>query len=245
MQSAFSPEANLAKPDPSVAAPALHIRNLQYKIGFTSILKDISFDLKQGEVLALLGPNGAGKSTLLKCVAGLLPHTGDKLVLGQTLKKNYAMKRELGYLGHETFLYQKLNARENLHFYASLYGITCDADAILKEYSLLEAADQLVETYSRGMKQRLALARTLLSNPSLLLLDEPFTGLDQQASQLLESKILQLKGKTAVIAATHELDRAQQLCDRFCILKNGRTTFVGTLPEMNSSLPDFYRARTA
>ena len=242
MQSALLPDQKLAKSDPELA---LQVKNLQYKIGFTSILKDVSFELRAGEIMALLGPNGAGKSTLLKCLAGLLPHYGEKLIFGQQPKKNYELRRKIGYLGHETFLYQKLTATENLQFYSNLYGVPCDTDATLKEYNLFEARNQFVETFSRGMKQRLALARTLISNPKLLLLDEPFTGLDQQACRMLEDRILELKGKVAVVAATHELDRAQILSDRFCILKNGRLLFLGALQEMNAQLPDFYRVKTA
>lgn len=243
MRSTFSQEKP-KQPEKSEPELALRVRDLQYKIGITSILKNISFDLARGEVVALLGPNGAGKSTLLKCLAGLLPHGGIKEVFGEQLKKNYALKHKVGYLGHETFLYMKLSARENLEFYASLYGISIDTAKILNEYQLTDAGERYVETFSRGMKQRLALARTLLSGPQLLFLDEPFTGLDQQASHLLETTIQDLRGKVAIIAAMHELARADQLADRYCILKNGRLAFYGRKDEVDSDIHEFYRMKT-
>jgi ABC-type multidrug transport system ATPase subunit len=116
---------------------------------------------------------------------------------------------------------------------------------VLKEYHLTFAGEQLVETYSRGMKQRLALARALLNEPRLLLMDEPFTGLDQEAGELLESRIRTLKGSVAIIMATHELDRAETISDRFLILKNGKQLFFGSREDMTGKLPAFYRTTTS
>ncbi len=236
--------ANPVDTQKPVPEPALFVQDLQFRTGFTTLLRNIHFELAQGEVLLLIGPNGAGKSTLLKCLAGLLPHQGSKYILGATLKRNYALKQRLGYLGHETFLYMKLSARENLQFYASLYGIHVDAEAILAEYQLSEAGEQMVETFSRGMKQRLALARALIQKPDLLLLDEPFTGLDQQAVRMLESRIAKLKGLTAFVITTHELEQGFQLCDKLLILKGGKQVFYGSKSEVDGDIRDFYRAKT-
>lgn len=234
-----------ARPNALDPEPALRIQDLQYKIGLATILRKLQFHLLPGEVLALLGPNGAGKSTLLKCLAGLLPYTGTREVFGIANRKDERIRRRLGYLGHETFLYSKLSARENLLFYSRLHGITIDTEAILKEYHLTFAGEQLVETFSRGMKQRLALARALLNSPQLLLMDEPFTGLDQEAGELLDSRIRALKGQVAIIMATHELERAESISDRFLILKNGKQVFFGASIEVKQSLPDFYRRVTS
>ena len=228
----------------SIPEVALRVENLQFKTGLISILKNIQFEVRKGEALALLGPNGSGKSTLLKCLAGLLPHTGKVEVFGNGSRKDPMRKRKLGYLGHETFLYSKLSAKENLAFYSELYGIDKDLDIVLEEYRLPAFSEQLVETFSRGMKQRLALARTLLSSPELLLLDEPFTGLDQQGSRWLEEKILEQKGTITILMATHELERAGQIADKMIILKSGRQMFFGSPAEMDSEIHEFYRLRT-
>ena len=243
MQPALKIESG--KPIVSGPEPALRIQDLQYKIGLATILRKLHFQLMPGEVLSLLGPNGAGKSTLLKCLAGLLPYTGTREIFGIGNRKDRRIRQRLGYLGHETFLYSKLSARENLLFYARLYGLKINTDSVLQEYHLTFAGEQLVETFSRGMKQRLALARALLNSPQLLLMDEPFTGLDQEASELLESRIAELRGHVAVIMATHELDRAQTASDRFLILKNGKQLFFGTKAEIGDSLSAFYRTTTA
>ena len=229
----------------SVPEIALSVQDLQYRIGLHSILKNVAFEVNEGEVLALLGPNGAGKSTLLKCLAGLLPCKGKKLIFGELPEKNYSLRRKIGYLGHETFLYMKLSARENLLFYSSLYGIRPDVDGILKEYLLADFSEQYVETFSRGMKQRLALARALLSQPELLLLDEPFTGLDQQSCDFLLTKIHDLKGDVAFVVTTHELERAYEIADRFLILKNGRQVFYGRKEEIDLEIHQFYESKTA
>jgi heme exporter protein A len=235
------PQNDLRSLDPDTA---LSVQNLTHKVGLHSILKNVQFELKRGEVLALLGPNGAGKSTLLKCLAGLLPYSGEKQVFGSKIEKNYGIRAKIGYLGHETFLYMKLSARENLKFYSTLYNIHPDIDSVLREYILSDFSEQLAETFSRGMKQRLALARALLPNPHLLLLDEPFTGLDQQSSELLLSKIMDLKGEVAFVLATHELERAYEMADKFLILKNGRQAFFGGKEEINMDIHNFYQSVT-
>lgn len=234
-------ETSTRKSDPDIP---LRVTDLQYKIGLHSILKGITFELKKGDVLSLLGPNGAGKTTLLKCIGGAIPHLGSKEIFGGNPVKNYAIRRRIGYLGHETFLYSKLSARENLEFYSALYQVETNPDAILDEYQISHAADQMVETFSRGMKQRLALARALLCSPELLLLDEPFTGLDQQATIWLENRIRELKKTAAVVMATHELKRAAEISDHFLILKAGRQAFYGSREEIDTNIEDFYRIRT-
>jgi heme exporter protein A len=239
MQSTLQ-EKSTQKSDPDIA---LSVADLQYKIGLHPILKGIALELQKGEVLALLGPNGAGKSTLLKCLAGILPHLGIRQIFGKNPNKDYILRRRISYLGHETFLYSKLTARENLEFYASLYQVSANPESILAEFQLLYAGNQMVETFSRGMKQRLALARTLLSSPELLLLDEPFTGLDQQASFWLEKKIIELRQSAAIIIATHEMTRTAGIPDRFLILKGGRQIFWGSKDEFDTNIDDFYRAK--
>jgi heme exporter protein A len=224
--------------------PALHVENLSFKTGFTFLLRNIQFQLLPGEVLLLIGPNGAGKSTLLKCLAGLLPHEGKKSIFGNSLKKNYELRKKIGYLGHESFLYSKFSARENLYFYANLYGTSIDIDTVLQDYGLFEAGEQLIESFSRGMKQKLSLARTLLHGPELIFLDEPFTGLDQTASRMLRDKILQLRNNSAIVLTTHELQQGFELCDKLLILKSGRQVFFGPKTEITSDIREFYNTMT-
>lgn len=232
------PQQKAARSGPDVI---LAVRNLSCKIGAGLILKNIQFDLKEGQTLAVLGPNGAGKSSLLKCIAGLLHCSGQAEILGGDLRSNPDLKRQVGYLAHETFLYQKLTARENLLFFAQLYRLSVDVHSTLSEYSLSDVADQMVETFSRGMKQRLALARTLQHDPRLLLLDEPFTGLDQEATQLLLNKLQELKGRGATIVfTTHELERAEKMSESSLILKNGRQVFFGPNEGIEGTLRELY-----
>lgn len=238
MQSVLMPQQKAARSGPDVI---LAVRNLSCKIGASLILKNIQFELAQGQTLAVLGPNGAGKSSLLKCIAGLLHCSGQAEILGGNLRSNLELKKQVGYLAHETFLYQKLTARENLGFYAELYRRSIDVSFTLNKYSLLDVADQMVETFSRGMKQRLALARTLLNDPKLLLLDEPFTGLDQEAMKLLLTTLQDFKRDGATIVfTTHELERAEQISDYSLILKNGRQVFFGPNAGMLGTLRELY-----
>lgn len=238
MQSVLMPQQKVAKSGPDVI---LAVRNLSCKIGAGLILKNIQFELAQRQTLAVLGPNGAGKSSLLKCIAGLLHCSGPAEILGGNLRSNLELKKQVGYLAHETFLYQKLTARENLMFFAELYHRSIDVSATLNKYSLLDVADQMVETFSRGMKQRLALARTLLNDPKLLLLDEPFTGLDQEAMKLLLTTLQDFKSDGATIVfTTHELERAEQISDYSLILKNGRQVFFGPNAGLQGTLRELY-----
>jgi heme exporter protein A len=236
-QPLLSRDDKIGESDPE---SVLSVRDLQCKIGNLTILKNIQFELKRGEILALLGPNGAGKSTLLKCLTGLLHCNGILNFAGAPLRKNPEFKRQIGYLAHETFLYQKLSGRENIRFYSQLYGLETDPDTILADFDLGRTGDQLVETYSRGMKQRLALARATLHRPNLLLLDEPFTGLDPSASELLYSKLLSLRSG-AIIFSTHELERANKIAGSILILKNGRQAYYGTVSNISGDLHELYR----
>ena len=237
--------ANTSNNTPKPASdPALLVENLTFKTGLTSVLRNIHFEIFPGELLLLIGPNGAGKSTLLKCLSGLLSHQGEKRIFGESLKKNYELRKRIGYLGHESFLYLKFSARENLHFYSNLYECQTNIDSILAEYQLAEFGEQLVETYSRGMKQKLSLARALLHGPDLVFLDEPFTGLDQTAAGMLREKILEIKPRATIVLTTHELEQGFELCNKLLILKGGRQAFFGPRSEITGDIRDFYSQMT-
>jgi heme exporter protein A len=196
--------------------------------GRRKALSQINFECRAGEILGLLGPNGAGKSTLLSILATLLvPSTGVVTYGGRTAKAaGAALRSRLGLLGHDLFLYPELTARENLLFFARLYGVDDPYSRVgecLARAHLADRADDQVLGFSRGMRQRLALERALVHLPRLVLLDEPFTGLDQASASALVARLrgLQAEG-CVVVVATHDLDVAQGLLTRALYLRNGR-----------------------
>lgn len=218
--------------------PLLKIEGVSCKAGMTFILRNIAAELDRGEVVALLGPNGAGKTTLLKCVAGLIPFSGSILIDGKLLRRDPATRSKVAFLGHETFLYPKLTARENLNFFQSLYKSNSDVDRLLNEMDLTRAAEQAVETFSRGMKQRLSLARCFMTSPELLLMDEPFTGLDRQGAEILQQSL----GRVTTLFTTHDISSAEKTASRFIILKNGKVAWTGTRTDLLSKdLESVYR----
>ena len=197
----------------------------------------IDLAVKSGEIFGLLGPNGAGKTTTMKMLATLLlPTSGTIRVLGlDPLEQPRAVRARLGaMLSGERSLYWKLTARENLDYFAALYHVPPSEtrpriDRVLGEVNLSDRADDYVERYSTGMRQRLALARALLPDPPLLLLDEPTVGLDPQASRDLRDRVRELRaqGRT-VLLTTHYMEEADQLCDRVAIIDHGRIAALDT-----------------
>ncbi len=182
----------------SVPDTALRVENVSRRFGYRYVLKGVSFELKGGEALLLIGHNGAGKTTLIRLLAGLLkPSRG-------TVERNGS----IGMVAHDSMLYESLSARENLEFFGKLYGgaTTVQIDDLLQHLGLEEHADRRVATYSRGMVQRATLARALLPDPQILLLDEPLTGLDDAASALVREMLADLRAQNrAVVLATHQL----------------------------------------
>jgi heme exporter protein A len=179
-------------------------------------------------MFALLGANGAGKSTLLKILATLIPPTSGELhLLGQPAGGDVAaIRSRIGMIAHQPMLYRDLSARENLAFFGSLYGISKPADRIaelLDMVGLPDRADDPVKTLSRGMTQRIAIARALMHDPQLLLADEPFDGLDAPSSQALEGLLRQLRdqGRT-IIVSNHDIGQSLRLTDHVIVLKSGR-----------------------
>jgi heme exporter protein A len=191
-------------------------------------LSHVSFSCTAGDIFGLLGPNGAGKSTLLSILATLLrPSSGEVRYGARSVRDGgAAVRARLGLLGHELQLYPELTAAENLRFFARLYGLPAvDARVrhALAEAALADRADDAVSGFSRGMRQRLALERALLHDPRLLLLDEPFTGLDQASGAVLIARLRALAaGGRLIVIATHDLDLADGLLTRSVILKEGR-----------------------
>jgi len=223
----------------SPASPATHARWEIQAEGLTKLygdfpaLQHVDLEVPQGEFLALLGRNGAGKTTLLKLLALLTRPTSGKLTIrGITHDGDLTeLRRGMGLLGHNSFLYDELTAEENLLFYAKLYGIGEPRRAIrqmLEAIGLSSFGKELVRNFSRGMKQRLAIGRVFLHDPELILLDEPFTGLDDHAVALLENSLLNAhrQGKT-ILLCTHQLELSLKLASRLLILDRGKVAYQG------------------
>ena len=203
-------------------------KNITKVFGEKMILRGVNLTIRQGEAVALLGANGAGKSTWLKIAAGLLkPTDGEVTIDGHSHKgDNYAYRQQIGYLGHKSFLYDAFSPIENLTFYAKLYHLKSPEERIhklIKDAGLSFFKHEPVRNFSRGMIQRLAIARAILHKPQVLFLDEPYTGLDQQAVDLLNRLLLEWKEKqVTTVMVTHDFEHLSEVCDRAVILRKGR-----------------------
>jgi heme exporter protein A len=230
---------------------AVRVRGLERRFGAVAVLRRLDLDVARGECVAIFGPNGAGKSTLLRTLAGLVRgDAGIVEVLGRALPGDAALRRRIGYLGHDAFLYRDLDARENLEYYARLFGVRDRnrISALLSEVGLERVASRRVATYSRGMQQRLGLARALLHEPELLLLDEPLTGLDPEGAAVLTRMlgVLRTHGVT-VLMATHDVARALESATRTLVIGRGRVAWDSAgaaLPDA-ASLVQHYAEATA
>lgn len=215
----------------------LEIKNLTKILGDKLILRNVSLTLGKGEILAVVGPNGAGKSTFFKCTVGLLQPSGGEIILdGNLVKKKSAIaQKKIGFLGHESFLYNNLSPLENLQFYGKLYKVKNLEERmkeLLKEVGLYLFKDVPIRSFSRGMMQRLAIARVLLAEPDILMLDEPHTGLDQEAVQLLNRIIIDKKNSgTSILIISHDFEQVHKLADRVAVLKKGKIVETRELAE--------------
>ena len=207
---------------------AVRLEQVTKRYGALAAVNSVDLEIEAGALLLMAGSNGAGKSTLLRILAGLIrPTQGRVLVNGQPPHSSLESRAEIGLLSHKTLLYDTLTARENLLFFGRLYGLEDrreTAEVALANVGMSARADTPVGTLSRGMKQRLALARATLHRPGLLLLDEPFEGLDQRASQALSQRLtdLRMRGETTVVVVTHRVDEVVDLVDRVAVLERGR-----------------------
>ena len=215
---------------PGPELTSLSVIDVARHYGRRKALSQISFTCEPGEIVGLLGPNGAGKSTLLNILATLLaPSKGAVHYGGRTSEHGgAAIRAQIGMLGHDLFLYPELTARENLTFFAHLYGlpnVPAIVDAALEQANLSARANDYVSGFSRGMRQRVALERALLHDPRLILLDEPFTGLDQASTRALVARLQdRQQAGCMIVLATHDLDIVDGVLTRALFLINGRQT---------------------
>lgn len=218
----------------------IEIKKLTKQADNKLILRGVDLSIHKGETVGILGPNGAGKSTLLKVLASLIkPTSGIIKINGLDLKKDsLEIKKILGYLPHSSLLYDHYSPLENLVFFGNIYGVKNveqKAAELVKEVGLSFFLNEPVKNFSRGMIQRIAIARAIIHEPEVLLLDEPHTGLDQGAIAILNNVILSMKEKgTTTLMVTHDFKQAAEICDRIVIVKNGK--IVDDFRIENSSL---------
>ncbi len=225
--------------------PSVSLQGVSRAFGRSFALHRVNLTLSSGTITAIVGNNGAGKSTLLNLLATVDQPTAGEIRYGEHSARSFARRgrHRIGWVSHQTQLYEELTGRENLHFFATMYGlddVPSRASAWLERVGLADnSVDRPVRTYSRGMKQRLTLARALISNPQLLLLDEPATGLDQQASQLLRELLDDLRQRQRIIIlVTHNFDLIDDLADRIVILRRGKIALERSLDD----IPDLMQA---
>ena len=205
----------------------ISIKKISKIFGNNVVLRNINLEIKKGEFLTIFGPNGAGKTTLIKIMSTLVnPTTGKVVIDGIDIKENpIEIRKRIGMISHEAYLYPDLTAVENLRFFGRMYGVEDlerRTDDLLKQVGLTHRKNDRVRTFSRGMKQRLSIARALIHNPSILFLDEPYTGLDQHATGMFD-RILSInaKNKTRVLIS-HNIEQGVSMCDKAVILNHGK-----------------------
>lgn len=207
----------------------IDVRGLVKAYDIVPVLRKLDFGVPRGQFVALLGPNGSGKSTLLRLLTGLSSPTAGSIHIGGWAlpKEARSVRAQIGLVSHKPLLYDELSARANLRFFARLYNLPAAEteariEALLKQVGLERRGDDLARTFSRGMQQRLSIARALLHKPEILLFDEPYTGLDQDASAVLDDLLRKAHadGHTIIMSA-HDLGRAASLANRVVILSRG------------------------
>jgi heme exporter protein A len=225
---------------------AIEIRGLTRRYGATRALDRVDLAVPWDQRLGLFGPNGAGKTTLVRILATLVrPSSGSVIIGGLALPDQAAaIRRHVGYVAHQTFLYDELSVRENLQFYGRLYGVPKLADRIttlIERVGLPTRAGDRVRTLSRGLQQRAALARAVLHDPTILLLDEPDTGLDADALDLLRDLLVDERGRPrTVLLTTHHVELALELVERVVVIARGTITL--DVPAGSTSAPELSRA---
>ncbi|MGA9348141.1 MAG: heme ABC exporter ATP-binding protein CcmA [Anaerolineae bacterium] len=226
----------------------IEVRGLVKSFGSKVALGGVDLDVAEGEFLTLVGPNGAGKTTLIRVLATLTrPTKGSVRIAGCDLvKQGTEVRQRIGLASHQTLLYEDLSAEENLRFYGRMYEVPELEEritALLQRVGLDHRRHDLVRTFSHGMQQRLSIARALLHDPTLLLLDEPYTGLDQQAMEVLREVLVALVGRSrTVLMTTHNLEQGLELCDRAAILVNGHIVYQADKSRLDlASFRETYR----
>ncbi len=232
----------------------IEVNGLTHRFGDKTALDGLTFSVRHGEILGLLGPNGAGKTTTIRLLNGLFnPTAGDLQVMGLDPRiDGHRIRQQTGVLTETPALYERLTAWQNLAFFGTLMGMTetewrSRSQELLAFFDLEGRANDRIGTYSKGMKQRMALARALLNQPEMLFLDEPTAGLDPESSQQVHALIENIRGQNGrtVLLCTHNLFEAERLCDRLAIINRGRLLALGSLSELRQRLLPGHRLQVA
>lgn len=218
----------------------IELKDLTKKYGDFEAVNDLNLCVKKGEVFGFIGPNGAGKTTTIKMMGGILePTKGTVFIAGINMQDApEKAKSKIGFIPDRPYLYEKLSGMEFLKFTADLYGVSEEAFQttayeILKDFSLANWGDELIESYSHGMKQRLIMSAALLHDPEVIIVDEPMVGLDPAAIIMVKALFRKLAGKgVTVFMSTHTLKVAQDTCDRIGVINKGRLIAIGTTEEL-------------
>jgi ABC-2 type transport system ATP-binding protein len=226
----------------STSPSLIEIRSFTKRYGEKAAVDDVSLDVFGGEIFGFLGPNGAGKTTTIKAVVGLLKATSGTIrVAGHDVQAEpLQAKAASGYVPDEPNLYPKLTARELLRFVGDLFGVAAAqvnrrSEELLRLFDLAQAADDTIDSYSHGMRQKTSLAAALVHDPRVLVLDEPTVGLDPKSARLIKDILRQLATRgAAVFLSTHILEIAERMCDRIGIIHQGRLIAVGTMDELRA-----------
>jgi ABC-2 type transport system ATP-binding protein len=223
-------------------SPMLELRSVRKEYGQFEAVKGIDLEVRRGEIFGFLGPNGAGKTTTIRMVAGVLrPSGGQVLVGGDDLARNPEQaKARIGYIPDRPYLYEKLSGGEFLRFVAGLWGREGDAverriDRLLELFQLTPWKNELIESYSHGMRQKILISSALIHQPELIVVDEPMVGLDPRSAKLLKDlfRTFSESGGT-VFLSTHTLEVAEALCDRIAIINQGDIIALGTMDELRA-----------
>ncbi len=228
-------------------APLIEVTDVVKRFGKVVAVNGVSLKIDQGDAVVIFGPNGAGKTTLFRILAGLIrPDEGSLSVEGADVTYEYGetIRHRIGYISHQSMTYTQLSARENLLFFARLYGVADPdekADALLKRVGLTSRADDITATFSRGMKQRLSIARALVHDPDIILLDEPFTGLDQHAAEILKDTLSHLHDeRKTFIMVTHNIRVGLAISRRVVVQVAGKIAMTCDTDGLN---PDEFTER--
>jgi len=244
--------------DDMISTPLIELQDLCKNYGSKIAVDQVSLNVSSGEIFGFLGPNGAGKTTTIKMIVGLLQPTSGMVKVGgyDVQKQPLQAKSSSGYVPDTPNLYSKLSARELLRFIGDLYGMAPQqtdhrTDELLRLFSLVEAGDDLIDSYSHGMQQKTSLAAALMHDPRVLVLDEPTVGLDPKSARLIKDVLRQFADRgSAVFLSTHILEIAERMCDRIGIINKGKLIAVGTMEELRAmgrgetSLEDIFLSLT-
>jgi ABC-2 type transport system ATP-binding protein len=221
---------------------ALRLEDVRKQYGSFAAVRGLDLEVRPGEIFGFLGPNGAGKTTTIRMVAGVLTPTGGRITIGgdDLARDPLSARTRIGYIPDRPFLYEKLTGGEFLRFVAGLWGrggaeVEARAERMLELFSLTPWRDELIESYSHGMRQKLLITSALLHAPELIVVDEPMVGLDPRAARILKDLFRAFAADGgAVFLSTHTLEVAEALCDRIAILSEGRILALGTMDELRA-----------